>query len=38
MVQQLDSLGLGGIVKNLLGGLGLTKVLDSLGLGEWLKK
>ncbi|CUS15575.1 unnamed protein product [Tuber aestivum] len=34
----LDALGLGGVVRNLLGGLGLTKLLDGLGLGKWLKQ
>ncbi|KAG0640751.1 hypothetical protein HOY80DRAFT_1135765 [Tuber brumale] len=34
----LDALGLGGIVRNVLGGLGLTKLLDGLGLGKWLKQ
>ncbi|KAH0556473.1 hypothetical protein GP486_005625, partial [Trichoglossum hirsutum] len=32
----LDGLGLGGLVHNLLGGLGITKVLDNLGLGTIL--
>ncbi|KAI1260157.1 hypothetical protein F5Y18DRAFT_262215 [Xylariaceae sp. FL1019] len=32
----LNGLGLGGIVNNLLGGLGLNKVLDGLGLGSIL--
>jgi methyl-accepting chemotaxis protein len=30
----LNGLGLGGLVNNLLGGLGITKVLDGLGLGS----
>jgi hypothetical protein len=30
----LSGLGLGGLVDNLLGTLGLNKVLDSLGLGS----
>ncbi|PWW74549.1 hypothetical protein C7212DRAFT_358879 [Tuber magnatum] len=34
----LDVLGLGGIVRNFLGGLGLAKLLDGLGLGKWLKQ
>jgi len=34
----LDALGLGGIVRNILGGLGLAKVLEGLGLGKWLKQ
>ncbi|KAG0137940.1 hypothetical protein HOY82DRAFT_547089 [Tuber indicum] len=34
----LDALGLGGIVRNVLGGLGLAKLLDGLGLGQWLKQ
>jgi len=32
----LNGLGLGGLVNNLLGGLGITKVLDGLGLGTIL--
>lgn len=31
--EQLGGLGLGGIINNLLGGLGLTNVLKSLGVG-----
>lgn len=30
----LSGLGLGGLLNNLLGGLGLTKVLEGLGLGS----
>jgi hypothetical protein len=32
----LNGLGLGGLVNNLLGGLGITKVLEGLGLGSIL--
>jgi hypothetical protein len=34
IVIQLSGLGLGGLVHNILGGLGLTSILESLGVGS----
>jgi len=36
VVNILDSLGLGGIIRGLINGLGIGKLLKGVGLGKWL--
>jgi len=37
-ILQLSGLGLGGLIDNLLGSIGLNKLVDSLGIGKLLGK